>query len=242
VQRFRRHPFLSLFDGADPNTTTARRGVSTVAAQALWFLNSPWVAERAAGLAQRLEPITDESERLTRLIDNVLEFSRLEKGQREAKLAAGALEPVLRESIEKLRPHAKREGFELRVEIEAGLPPVRFDRDAFVQVIFNLLDNAIKYASSSGTREVVIECLRADEGVEVRVRDFGPGVPAEQLSRIFEPFYRCGDELTRTTKGSGIGLALVKELAESMGATVRGSNAEGGGFRVSIAFPAEEPA
>jgi signal transduction histidine kinase len=107
-------------------------------------------------------------------------------------------------------------------------------------MVFNLIDNAMKYATETSDKEIVVSCMRgAGGGVALSVRDHGPGVPREHLARIFEPFFRGEEELTRSTKGSGIGLALVKELGESMGAIVRGSNAEDGGFCVSIAF---EPA
>jgi signal transduction histidine kinase len=185
--------------------------------------------------------ITDESERLSRLIDNVLEFSKLERGAREMSFCVGPIDPVLREAAEKLRTHASREGFRLELSVEPGLPPVRYDRDALLQVIFNLVDNAMKYAGSAASRVVVLEAKAKDPGVELSVRDFGPGVPGRHLSRIFEPFYRGEDELTRSAKGTGIGLALVRELVERMGAAVRGANAEGGGFRVAVDFsPAGE--
>jgi signal transduction histidine kinase len=182
--------------------------------------------------------ITDESERLSRLIDNVLEFSRLERGTRDMHWSIGPLGPVLREAADKLRAHAAHESFGLDLEIEDDLPPVRYDRDALLQVIFNLVDNAMKYAGAAETRRVVLEAKRQGEGVELSVRDFGPGVSGRHLSRIFEPFYRGEDEMTRSAKGTGIGLALVRDLAERMGAAVRGANAEGGGFRVAVDFRA----
>ncbi|MEN8185017.1 MAG: HAMP domain-containing sensor histidine kinase, partial [Myxococcota bacterium] len=92
------------------------------------------------------QTISDESERLSRLIHNVLEFSSLEGGRRELSLVVGPIEPVLREAAERLAPHASRQGFALRVEAQPDLPAVRFDRDAVLQMIFNLLDNAFKYA------------------------------------------------------------------------------------------------
>jgi len=113
---------------------------------------------------------------------------------------------------------------------------VRFERDAVLQVVFNLVDNALKYARDSADRVITIRCAREGEGVSVAVRDRGPGVPAAHLSRIFEPFYRCEDELTRTAKGTGIGLALVRGLAEAMGAAVTGRNLRDGGFEVSLRF------
>jgi len=183
--------------------------------------------------------ITSESERLSRLIDNVLEFARLEKGTREMRLSAGPIGPVIEELALLLRPHAVRTGFDLHVAIEANLPPVRFERDALLQVLFNLVDNALKYARGASERVVSIECRRLDGSVELRVRDRGPGVAARQLGRVFEPFHRGEDELTRTTTGTGLGLALVKGLAERMGATVSAGNADGGGFEVRLAFPAD---
>ena len=181
--------------------------------------------------------ITDESERLSRLVDNVLEFSKLEGGRRDLRLEVGAVGPVLGEGVEKLRAHAAREGFELVVEVDDALPAVRFDRDALLQVLYNLVDNAMKYARSAGDKKIVIEAREERGAVRVAVRDFGPGVARGQLEHLFEPFYRAESELTRHTKGTGIGLALVKELAERMGAIVSGANAEGGGFRVGLVFP-----
>ena len=152
------------------------------------------------------------------------------------RLAVGPVGPVLAEAAEKLEPHARRQGFALRVEVEPDLPAVRMDRDAMLQMLFNLLDNAFKYARASEPRVVVIEARSVEGRVVVGVRDFGPGVPHPHLRRVLEPFYRGEDELTRSAKGSGIGLALVRDLADRMGAAVRGTNAEGGGFRVEISL------
>ncbi|MGH0037568.1 MAG: ATP-binding protein [Myxococcota bacterium] len=180
--------------------------------------------------------ITEESERLSRLIDNVLEFSRLEKGRRELALSAGDLAAVVREAADTLAPHAERSGFALRVEAREGLPPAAFDRDALLQILFNLVDNAIKYAASASRREIVLTVARQADGVAVGVRDFGPGVPRAQLRRVFEPFHRVESELTRQAKGTGIGLALVRELAAAMGAAVLGETPDDGGFRVRLVF------
>ena len=182
--------------------------------------------------------ITAESERLSRLINNVLEFSRLEKGIRQMNLVAGPLAPVVEEMADLLRPHAEREGFTLQVESDADLPPVRFDRDALLQVLFNLVDNAIKYARDAPQRLISLECRHRDGGVAVLVRDRGPGVAPRHLDPALRALLPRRDELTRRTKGTGIGLALVKGLVERMDAGISGRNAEGGGFEVSIDFRA----
>jgi signal transduction histidine kinase len=182
--------------------------------------------------------ITAESERLSRLINNVLEFSRLEKGVREMHLRMEPIEPCVREAVETLRPHAERQGFRIELELEDDLPPARFDRDALLQVLFNLLDNALKYAGSARERVITVACRREGERVALRVRDRGPGIPARHLSRVFDAFYRAENELTRTSKGTGLGLALVQGLVGRMGGVIASRNAEGGGFEVTVALSA----
>jgi signal transduction histidine kinase len=182
--------------------------------------------------------IGDESERLSRLIDNVLEFSKLERDQREMQLRVGSLGDAVAEACNTLRPHAERRGFALELSCEPELPPVRFDGDALVQVVFNLVDNALKYAAAAERKEVRVECRREAGGVRLSVRDYGPGVAPRECGRIFEPFHRGGNELTRTTQGAGIGLALVRELSERMGARVAAQAPEGGGLEVCLTFAA----
>jgi signal transduction histidine kinase len=127
----------------------------------------------------------------------------------------------------------ERAGVALELALAPDLPPVRFERDALAQILFNLVDNARKYG-----RGPVSLALRAERGrVVLAVADRGPGVAAGDLGRVFEPFQRGGDELTREAQGSGIGLALVRELAVRMGAAVAARNLPVGGFEVSLAFP-----
>jgi signal transduction histidine kinase len=184
--------------------------------------------------------ITAESERLGRLVDDVLELARLEKGARPMQLTAGALGPVVEEALTLLRPQAERAGFALYSIVEPDLPPVRFDRDALLQVLGNLVDNALKYARAAREREIEVRSRRAGREIELAVRDRGPGVASAQLPLLFEPFHRGEDERIRTTRGTGLGLALVKRLVERMGGRVEGRNAPGGGFEVRIALQAEE--
>jgi signal transduction histidine kinase len=186
--------------------------------------------------AEYYRHITVESERLSRLINNVLEFSRLEQGRREVALVSGPLTPVVCEVAELLRPHVEGQGFELRLEVAAELPAVRFERDALMQVLWNLVDNAVKYARDASPRCILLRGWHDGGGVYVAVRDHGPGVPPRHLGKIFEPFYRGERELTRRSKGSGLGLALVRGLVERMGARVTGRNLPDGGFEVEITF------
>lgn len=177
--------------------------------------------------------ITAESERLTRLIDNVLELARLERGQRAVSLSMGDVSGVVRDTLEVLEPHATELGFTLRFESEPKLPAVPFDRDALSQVLFNLVDNALKYSSEASERTVTVRCQRQGIGVALSVQDHGPGVAQEHLRFIWQPFFRGERELTRKHKGTGIGLALVRGLVERMGGQVTGRNTEPG-FEVRV--------
>ena len=133
-----------------------------------------------------------------------------------------------------LGPTPRSRASPCELELEPDLPAVRYDRDALLQVLFNLVDNALKYARRADDKEI-----RAALPPAGRRRRPGGRRPRargrrRQLKKIFEPFYRGEDELTRRTKGTGIGLALVRGLVEQMGGTVAGRNVEGGGFEVEV--------
>ncbi len=181
--------------------------------------------------------ITAETERLTRLVNNVLELAHMERKDRPLTLVAGDVGPVLEEAIDILQPHAREKGFAIRMDVEPGLPAVRFDRDGLLQVLFNLMDNALKYSSATENKEIKLAARRLNNNVSLVVSDHGPGVASRHLPRVFEPFYRGENELTRTSKGTGIGLALVRGLVERMGGTVHGANDPAGGFVVSVSLP-----
>ncbi len=187
---------------------------------------------------QYYQIITAETERLTRLVQNVLELSRLEQKKRSMRMEVGDVVPVVEEALALLEPHAEKQGFALRLVAGERLPQVRYDRDALLQVLFNLVDNALKYSGGARDRSIVLSCLKQGDRVVVTVADHGPGVPRRHLKKIFEPFYRAEDELTRRSKGTGIGLALVRGLVEQMGGSVAGSNSAGGGFEVEVSLSA----
>lgn len=182
--------------------------------------------------------ITAESERLSRLINNVLEFARLEKGTRDVSLMVGPVAPVLHDLAALVRPHLASQGFTLQVACAPDAPPVRYERDALLQVLWNLVDNAVKYAGDAAHKQIELRCEPAGDQVVLSVRDHGAGVSSRHLGKIFEPFYRGENELTRRSKGTGLGLALVRGLAERMNATVTGRNVPDGGFEVQVAFRA----
>jgi signal transduction histidine kinase len=186
--------------------------------------------------------ITAESERLTRLVNNVLELARLERKDRPLNMTVGDVAPLIEEVVGVLGPHAEQEGFVLQAEVEPNLPSVRYDRDALLQVLFNLVDNAIKYSRDATKKEITISCRKEKDGLLLSVADRGPGVPPHHMKGIFQPFYRAENELTRSSKGTGIGLALVRGLVERMGGSVNGENVRTGGFVVRIFLRTAPPA
>lgn len=178
--------------------------------------------------------ITQESERLTRLVNNVLEWSKLENRRHEAHVVSGDVTGSIRDVVEILRPHARAQGFELDVRLPRPLPPARHDPDALQQILYNLIDNAIKYAGGHAPARIEIAAESIDDALAIRVRDHGPGIPTDGLPLVFDAFYRAENELTRRTKGTGIGLALARGLAESMQARLVARNHPDGGLEVEL--------
>jgi signal transduction histidine kinase len=177
--------------------------------------------------------ITAESERLSRLINNVLEMSHIERQPQALRVEAGDLCTLVRDALDVLRPHTEKEGFTLDFEVRGEPPSARFDPDAMKQVLFNLIDNAMKYGRDAADKRISVSCEPCRRGSLLRVRDRGPGVRGDHLRAIFEPFFRGEAELTRRHQGTGIGLSLVKTLVERMGGRVHGENVEPG-FEVRV--------
>jgi two-component system phosphate regulon sensor histidine kinase PhoR len=183
---------------------------------------------------QYLDIIVSESERLSSLIENVLDFARVERGRGAYDFAEGNVGEAVAKAVSVYRYRAEREGIELLMELEPDLPSTRIDSRALELAVMNLIDNALKYAPGSGT--VVVGAQRKGGSIVVRVADRGPGVPFEDQARIFERFVRGSTARARPIRGSGIGLALVKHIAESHGgrAWVVSRAGQGATFTVSI--------
>ncbi len=179
-----------------------------------------------------LDIICRESERLTSLIDNVLDFSALESGRGSYRLKQGDLGDAADRALDAFRYRSEQDGVEIHLEAPEDLPPVMLDQEAIALAVINLLDNAVKYG---GQTPVELE-LRAGRGtVDVSVRDHGPGIPADSLRRVFERFYRGPH--TGPTRGSGIGLSLVQHIAQAHGGRAWARNAPGGGAIVGFSIP-----
>ncbi|MDD9935583.1 MAG: HAMP domain-containing sensor histidine kinase [Myxococcales bacterium] len=179
--------------------------------------------------------ITAEGERLTRLINNVMEHGQLRRGQRHMHVSVGNVGPVVRDVVSVMRPHIEHEGFTVELDVPDDLPSVKIDDDALRQVLFNVLDNALKYGREGEGGTLRVSCEPWGKGVLVRVRDHGPGVSESHLQTIFEPFFRAEDELTRRRQGTGIGLSLARDLVERMHGKVTSVNCDPG-LEVRIAL------
>jgi two-component system, OmpR family, phosphate regulon sensor histidine kinase PhoR len=167
--------------------------------------------------------IHDESERLSRLIGNVLQLARMERQELALDMkpmAVGELFDLVRS---RLAAQIERAGFESSFKLDPAnaTRQVSVDSDALLQILINLVDNALKFSARAEVKRVDIAVREAERGsIEFSVRDHGPGVPRAQMRRIFELFYRAGDALTRETVGTGIGLALVHQLAHAMAGSI----------------------
>jgi signal transduction histidine kinase len=193
-----------------------------------------------------LQIISSETARLTRLINNVLDFSRMERGEKEYTFARCDLKQVVRDTVESYRPQLESNGFRVSVRLSDEVIEVKGDCDALSQVLVNLLSNAEKYAVDG--KEIGVELRQGDKGTrrvgdrhgphaELRVLDRGPGVPCGAEEKIFEQFYRANDSLSSGVQGSGLGLTLARQIARAHGGEVRYESRAGGGSCFVVTVP-----
>jgi signal transduction histidine kinase len=182
--------------------------------------------------------ITAETARLTRLINNVLDFARLERGEKKYHMQRCDLAEVVRETADTYRPHLEANGFHFECDLPESALPVNGDRDALAQVVVNLLSNAEKYSNSNKDIAVRVE-QRAGPlpCAEVTVLDRGLGVPAGCGEKIFEQFYRAHDSLSSGIQGSGLGLTLARQIARAHGGDVVYEPRDGGGSCFCLRLP-----
>jgi signal transduction histidine kinase len=199
------------------------------------MLEKNWVKSKDK-VAEYYGNMRQESERLSRLIENVLDFSRIQRGRKKYAFNVGDMNKCVADVVEMMKPYALLKGFSIKTEL-GRLEQSVFDSDAVTQIVVNLLDNAIKYARNAEDKTITVRTGRDDQFVLIEVEDHGPGVPHRHREKIFEEFYRSGAESTRETAGTGLGLALVKKFAEAHNGFVEIVNAKPTGaiFRVALA-------
>jgi signal transduction histidine kinase len=182
-----------------------------------------------------LDTIIHESERLTRLLNNVLDFSRIERGQKTYQLLPTNLSDVVTSAARIMEYPLERQGFRLCVRVPETISPAYADRDAVEQAILNLLANAMKY--SGRNREIELQLMPENGNAVIQVADHGVGIPENEHGKIFEKFYRAPTPSNQKIPGAGLGLALVAHIVKGHGGTVQVQSAPGEGSTFSIRLP-----
>lgn len=186
--------------------------------------------------AETYAQIQREAERLERLVNDLQELSRVESGAFSLHLRPLVLAEVVQTTVKRLGPAYEKKGVRLQWELPASLPPVRADEDRLIQVLTNLLGNALAYTPPGGS--VTLTAARSNGQVQISIRDTGIGIPAASLPHIFDRFYRVDPSRSRAAGGSGIGLTIAKALVEAHGGSIRAeSEGEGKGSTFTFTLP-----
>jgi signal transduction histidine kinase len=192
-----------------------------------------------AKTADYLRIIRLEAERLTRLINSVLDFARLERNQKHYDRRITDLHPEIERLWEAQSEHLRAQGFVTLSDISPGPWWALVDPDAIVQVIVNLLSNAEKY--SPDKKEIEFRACMQDRDISISILDRGAGVPVSEEKKIFESFYRAHDSLSSGIPGSGLGLTLALRIARDHGGDIRCDQRPGGGSIFTLTLPAHQP-
>jgi signal transduction histidine kinase len=184
--------------------------------------------------------IRTESERLTALINNILDFSRIEAGRKEYEFRQTDLAELVTNTLETYRDQIDQQGFTFEQNIDPEIPAVRVDREAIARSLVNLLNNALKY--SDREKFVGVKLYRTDGVLKLEVADRGIGIARNEQSKIFEKFYRASDPLVHNTKGSGLGLSLVRHIAHAHGGDVEVQSIPGKGSTFTLTLPLDREA
>ena len=179
--------------------------------------------------------LLEQSERLSLLTENVLSFAKMEEGKREFVFEQADIKTLLMKIVSTIQDRVRHDGFEIEAKIEKSLLPIMADVSALTQAVNNLIDNAVKYSGDS--KKVIVRAYNDEQRVVIAVRDFGVGIKKEEKSKVFDRFYRGGDELTRTVKGSGLGLTLVKQIVEAHKGSIQLESEPGKGSVFSMKLP-----
>jgi signal transduction histidine kinase len=180
--------------------------------------------------------LQSEGARLSRLIENVLELSKLEKKRRAPNLRPGDFDDVLAEVETLMGASLKQEGFAWKVDSRLSRP-FRYDPEIMVQVLINLIENSVKFGKGLETKAITVRLRERGTRVVVEVSDTGPGIPRQDLKKVFNDFYRADNAVARAAGGTGIGLALVKRFVALSGGKVSAANNDGPGCTITIEFP-----
>jgi PAS domain S-box-containing protein len=193
------------------------------------------VARGAGQIRENLDIIVAEGERLTELVDDVLDIAKMESGRCEWDMEPVSLAAVADHAVKAATPLAARKGLALTAEVASDLPAVMADRDRLVQVLLNLIGNAVKFTASGWVR---LSAAAVGGEVRISVADSGPGIAAKDLETIFEKFKQAGDTLTEKPKGTGLGLPICRQIVERHGGRIWAESVPGQGSVFRFTLPA----
>jgi len=238
--------FNSLADSLERNERSRRNMIADISHE----LRSPLAVQQGYLEAlqdgvlhldqEALEALLRNNALLSRLVEDLRQLALLDAGQLELNLAEVDAAGALRDMAALFRQGAQGTGVDIAVEAEPGLPAVTADQARLLQVLGNLLRNALQYTPRGG--KVTLKAARSEDGVLFSVVDTGPGIAAEDLPFVFDRFYRADRSRGRDTGGSGLGLAIARELVEAQGGSIRAESEPGRGTVISFTLPATPPA
>ena len=182
--------------------------------------------------------LLEQSERLSLLTENVLNFAKMEEGRKEFAFERADIKYLIEDLVSSVQERVRHTGFDIQLEGEDSLPPIMIDKDAIVQAVNNLIDNSLKY--SGKMKKVKVRAFKEERNLVIAIQDFGIGIEKDKMDKIFDRFYRGGDELTRKVKGSGLGLTLVKHIVDAHHGSVHIESELGKGSTFSLKLPLEE--
>lgn len=179
--------------------------------------------------------LKEEADRLTAMVKDLRELSTIESSNFQLSLAPLSLKELIDKIILKLKPQFETKKIEFKSTISSTLPKVSADGNRLTQILINLLDNALRFTPKGGKVEISIR--PKNDVVELTVSDTGIGIPEKHLPHIFERFYRADESRSRKTGGTGIGLAIVKELVKTHGGEIRVESKESKGTKFNFTLP-----
>ena len=184
---------------------------------------------------ETIDTIHSQAIHLSHLVEDLRILAQVESGYLQLQLSSTLVEELLRSSVEAMRPRAETKGVTLALEADAALPPLELDATRIAQVVDNLLENAITHTPEGGSVRVYGRTVA--NAVEVEVADTGPGIPREELPRLFDRLYRADPSRARETGGSGLGLTIARRLVEAHGGSIEADSVVGVGSRFTIRLP-----